>query len=648
MNGPLSERFARFRLSDLTGSSQVSGGATRDHGGVPRSVPRVPSLWVVLLPALALVALGARAVVAESRAEEGRVRERTRAAAARVARSLATVVGEYERSLDGPRTFPTPAALREEYRHFFPLTVLDVWGREIPPDGAALPSPEAADAYVADAIEAAARLGDDAAGDDAAAAFLRAAAGAAPAAAAGTLELLAAVREPGRHAEALALFERTLANPGGLGLAAWDAAMEDAERRLGTAVPEEWRARRFEARDLAGYAASLASEESVEPFVVTVRPGAEAPRVAYAFPRRLGADGAAVPVAVAGEIPATALRERVGGEARALVDAGGVLSAGVVAPDGSRSLGAGSAPTGSGALVESVALEAPFGGWRVEAVSPAPTGVPGSAVALAAAVVVAAGALVAGLLALRRAAREQARLADERQAFLDHVAHEVRTPAAALLALSEELDAGRVPADRARTYHGHLATESRRLARLVDDTLDLSRLDAGRLVFETAPADLREIAREGAAAAGGGDRVVVRVPEAPVTVRGDGAALRRVVRNLVDNALRHGGADRPVEVEVGSGDALASLAVRDHGRGIAPEHAARLFERFFRVPSATHETKGVGLGLALCREVARAHGGDVDVESEVGRGTTFTLRLPVGTVASSQLARDPLSQVPRS
>jgi signal transduction histidine kinase len=195
-------------------------------------------------------------------------------------------------------------------------------------------------------------------------------------------------------------------------------------------------------------------------------------------------------------------------------------------------------------------------------------------------------------------------------------------------ALSEELASGRVASEREPLYHSHMLRESRRLSGLVEDTLDFARLEAGRLAFRMEPADLRRVVREAIEGSDGAGRVVARLPDDPVVGNVDAAALRRAVRNLVDNAVRHGGGDAPVRVELSATNGHASIAVIDRGRGIAPEHQPRLFERFFRVPSATHETKGVGLGLALCREVARAHGGDVDVESRVGAGSTFTLRLP--------------------
>ncbi len=283
-----------------------------------------------------------------------------------------------------------------------------------------------------------------------------------------------------------------------------------------------------------------------------------------------------------------------------------------------------------GDIAESASIAA-LPGWRVDVRLPQPIGgVPPAALALAAAVLLATAALVLGALALSRAARGQARLAEERRTFLDHVAHEVRTPAAALLALSEELERGHVDAARQPTYHAHLLTEARRLADLVEETLDLTRLEGGRLVAAREAVDLRDVVRAAVAAARPDDgRVTVTLPEGEVRVWIDRAAVRRAVRNLIDNALRHGAAQQPVEITLEIAGDDARLTVRDHGGGIPADHIARIFERFHRVPSPTHDAKGVGLGLALVREVATLHDGGVGAENAADGGASFTLRLPL-------------------
>jgi signal transduction histidine kinase len=173
-----------------------------------------------------------------------------------------------------------------------------------------------------------------------------------------------------------------------------------------------------------------------------------------------------------------------------------------------------------------------------------------------------------------------------------------------------------------------------RLASLIDELLDVSRISEGRLSLQPERLDLAELAREIAARFAEEKRaappIAVRA-EGPVVGQWDRRRLEQVVENLVSNAVKYG-AGSPVEVEVAL-DGSARLTVADGGAGIAARDQARIFERFERaVPSRT--VAGLGLGLWIVREIVTASGGTVSVESELNRGSKFTVRLPLDQAAN--------------
>jgi two-component system sensor histidine kinase MtrB len=204
--------------------------------------------------------------------------------------------------------------------------------------------------------------------------------------------------------------------------------------------------------------------------------------------------------------------------------------------------------------------------------------------------------------------------------FTSDVAHELRTPLTALVAeaelLGEHLD--RMPAD-ARRPAELLVADVGRLRRLVDDLMEISRLDAGAVTARAEPVDLRALVDTVVRERGWGERV--RVEGSGGRVDSDPRRIERVLANLLGNALEHGGGEASVLV----GD--RTVEVRDDGPGIPAEKLPHVFDRFWKGdPSRTGP--GSGLGLAIARENARLLGGDVTVESEPGQGAAFTFRLP--------------------
>jgi signal transduction histidine kinase len=232
---------------------------------------------------------------------------------------------------------------------------------------------------------------------------------------------------------------------------------------------------------------------------------------------------------------------------------------------------------------------------------------------------------------LYREAQKAVRLRDD---FLAVAGHELRTPLSRL-SLQVELLQRESGSFDGRTDWAEKAQKSvARLASLIDELLDVSRISEGRLSLQRERLDLAELAREIAARVAEEKRaappIAVRA-EGPVVGQWDRRRLEQVVENLVSNAVKYG-AGSPVEVEVAL-DGSARLTVADGGAGIAARDQARIFERFERaVPSRT--VAGLGLGLWIVREIVTASGGTVSVESELNRGSKFTVRLPLDQAAN--------------
>ncbi|MBI4260817.1 MAG: HAMP domain-containing histidine kinase [Actinobacteria bacterium] len=241
-----------------------------------------------------------------------------------------------------------------------------------------------------------------------------------------------------------------------------------------------------------------------------------------------------------------------------------------------------------------------------------------------------AGAVVAMILVALAGLQSRVRALSEARArerrFTSDVAHELRTPLSAIVAeaslLREELE--RLPPE-ARRPAELLVQDVERLRRLVEDLLEISRLDAGGEEVRVEPVDVAALVEGVVRARGWSPRVAVE-GEA-VVASTDRRRLERIVANLVGNALTHGGRD--VRVRMGRDGAGLALEVSDRGPGIPPDALPHLFDRFYKADPSRTGT-GTGLGLAIALENARLLGGDIEVRSEPGAGATFTVRLPQG------------------
>jgi signal transduction histidine kinase len=235
-------------------------------------------------------------------------------------------------------------------------------------------------------------------------------------------------------------------------------------------------------------------------------------------------------------------------------------------------------------------------------------------------------------LVVIRDVTQQRRLESVRRDFVANASHELKTPAATIQAAAETLrraaeeDPAAVP-----RFAQQLEREAVRLSRIVADLLDLSRLESGSSLDDLV--SLGAVAREEgqrleeAADAAGVALEIEAIGERPL--RGSHQDLALLLRNLVDNAIRHSHEGSQVRVEIDSDDSKVTLRVKDTGIGIPSKDITRVFERFYRVDRArSRDTGGTGLGLAIVKHVVENHGGTIEVESELGRGTEFVVRFP--------------------
>ena len=227
-----------------------------------------------------------------------------------------------------------------------------------------------------------------------------------------------------------------------------------------------------------------------------------------------------------------------------------------------------------------------------------------------------------------------AQLEHARREFIANASHELRTPLFSLGGFLELMSDEELDEETRREFLATMRGQVRRLTKLATDLLDLSRLDAGRLRIDAAPVDISSVARTVA------DEFRGVAEEHPIQVRaadgatalGDEQRIVQIARILIENALLHTPPETPVRVDVARGDGAVTLAVEDDGPGLSPEHAAHVFERFYRADGSV--ASGSGLGLAIARELAELMGGRVELDARPGR-TRFGLVLPAAAAGAA-------------
>jgi signal transduction histidine kinase len=292
---------------------------------------------------------------------------------------------------------------------------------------------------------------------------------------------------------------------------------------------------------------------------------------------------------------------------------------------------AGPAVTGS-ALVLRKAAETGLP-WGVKvAVRPEPAGWRGRPLITG---LLALGVAILGTLyAAYRAVRRELRVAEMQSEFVAAVSHEFRTPITALTHLTDLLESGEPAEARRSLYYKALARETGRLREMVENLLDFGRIEAGRYRYKPEDVNAADFVRtlvndfrEQPAAIG--REVVLDEAAGGITVAVDREAMRRAIWNLLDNAAKYSPNGTRITARVASLAGWAAVSVQDQGPGIPPEDRIRIFQKFVRGSADTKgAVKGTGIGLAMVDAIVRAHGGRVDLESEPGSGSRFTILLP--------------------
>lgn len=242
---------------------------------------------------------------------------------------------------------------------------------------------------------------------------------------------------------------------------------------------------------------------------------------------------------------------------------------------------------------------------------------------------------IGGLRVILNTLKRERQLNEMKSQFVASVSHELRAPVASIRLMADALEEGKLAPETAKEFHRLIAREGARLSTLVGNVLDHARIEQGRKVWKMEPTDLSSLVA---------DTLRVMQPLAaekkielgshldPVEATVDAGAIQQALVNLLDNAIKFSSSGTVVTVELAKSDErrTCEIRVKDEGPGIPKAEQARIFERFYRPgDELRRETQGTGIGLSLVKSIAEAHHGSISVDSEPGKGSTFTLHLPL-------------------
>jgi len=244
------------------------------------------------------------------------------------------------------------------------------------------------------------------------------------------------------------------------------------------------------------------------------------------------------------------------------------------------------------------------------------------------------------ILLLAEDRTESYRLDEVRRDFVANISHELKTPIGAVGLLAEALEAASDEPDQVRRFAKRLTKEADRLARITQEIIELSRLQAADALTKPEVVEIDRVVAlaidQNRVAAESSRVTIVSGGDAGAEVYGDEPLLAVALHNLIANAIQYSPKGSRVGVGVSNADGIVEIAVTDQGIGIPDEELDRVFERFFRIdPARSRHTGGSGLGLSIVKHVVQNHGGDIRVWSQPGKGSTFTIRLPEASHAAA-------------
>ena len=244
------------------------------------------------------------------------------------------------------------------------------------------------------------------------------------------------------------------------------------------------------------------------------------------------------------------------------------------------------------------------------------------------------------ILLLAEDRTESYRLDEVRRDFVANISHELKTPIGAVGLLAEALQAASDEPDQVRRFAKRLTKEADRLARITQEIIELSRLQAADALTSPKVVEIDHVVAlaidQNRVSAESGRVTIVSGGDTGAEVYGDGPLLAVALHNLIANAIQYSPKGSRVGVGVSNADGIVEIAVTDQGIGIPDEELDRVFERFFRIdPARSRHTGGSGLGLSIVKHVVQNHGGDIRVWSQPGNGSTFTIRLPEASHAAA-------------